>query len=552
MPFVCNPLTVAEGNKPRLVLDLRHVNWFLEKQKIKYEDLRTFTKIFEQGYHFATFDLKHGYHHVSINPDHYQYLGFAWDFQPGVTRYFVFVVLPFGLSTACYLFTKLLRPLIKKWRGEGLRSIIYIDDGIFGTLSKILTTKACLRVRADLENAGFTLNEIKSKLYPQQIGEWLGFGIDLENFILFVPQQKLAKVMNLLSLTRSKPTTSAREIARVAGLIISMGPAVGPLSRLFTRRMYKFVQESDSWDRRIPLTDDVSEEIKFWIDNFNFINGYAIKSKHACTKIVYSDASAHGYGGFVAQKLGNEIAHGQFSADEKSESSTYRELAAVKYVLQSLRNKLAHERILWHSDNINVARIINVGSSKNHLQNLTLDIHRLCLRYDIEIISQWIPREVNELADEISKFNDTDDWGIDNESFAFIQKEFGIFTIDRFASSTNNKVVRFDARFHCPHAESINTFTAHWGNDFNWLCPPISLIGDTLKHAQLCRAKAVLFVPEWKSAYFWPLLTKDGNRFYSFVKQYRLLDPVYVNNSRSQSAFNGFADFRSLALLIEF
>ena len=26
MPFVCNPLTVAEGEKLRLVLDLRHVN----------------------------------------------------------------------------------------------------------------------------------------------------------------------------------------------------------------------------------------------------------------------------------------------------------------------------------------------------------------------------------------------------------------------------------------------------------------------------------------------------------------------------------------------
>ena len=48
----------------------------------------------------------------------------------GVANYFVFAVLPFGLSTACYLFTKLLRPLIRYWRGQGLKAILYLDDGI--------------------------------------------------------------------------------------------------------------------------------------------------------------------------------------------------------------------------------------------------------------------------------------------------------------------------------------------------------------------------------------------------------------------------------------
>ena len=33
MPYCCNPLTVAEGDKLRLVLDLRHVNEYLELKK---------------------------------------------------------------------------------------------------------------------------------------------------------------------------------------------------------------------------------------------------------------------------------------------------------------------------------------------------------------------------------------------------------------------------------------------------------------------------------------------------------------------------------------
>ena len=130
MPTCCNPLTVATKNsKLRLVLDLRHVNQCVNLQKFKYEDLKTFSELFEQDDYFITFDLTSGYHHVDINPIQRKYLGFYWKFN-NVVRYFVFNVLPFGLNSACFIFTKLLRPFIKKWRAEGIKTILFIDDGI--------------------------------------------------------------------------------------------------------------------------------------------------------------------------------------------------------------------------------------------------------------------------------------------------------------------------------------------------------------------------------------------------------------------------------------
>ena len=45
--------------------------------------------------------------------------------------YYVFTVLPFGLSTAWYIFMKLMRPpLVKLWQGRGIRCVVYIDDGL--------------------------------------------------------------------------------------------------------------------------------------------------------------------------------------------------------------------------------------------------------------------------------------------------------------------------------------------------------------------------------------------------------------------------------------
>jgi len=38
-------------------------------------------------------------------------------------------VLPFGLSSAPYVFTKVLKPLKKHWRIQGLYIAIFLDDG---------------------------------------------------------------------------------------------------------------------------------------------------------------------------------------------------------------------------------------------------------------------------------------------------------------------------------------------------------------------------------------------------------------------------------------
>ena len=117
-PKFINPLHVVQqsGGKCRLILDLSYLNKFIWKQSVRFEDIRTVFDLFQLGYFFFTFDFKSGYHHVEIFPDHRQYLGFSWKFG-SVVKYFVFTVLPFGLSSAPYIFSKLVRSLVNYWRG---------------------------------------------------------------------------------------------------------------------------------------------------------------------------------------------------------------------------------------------------------------------------------------------------------------------------------------------------------------------------------------------------------------------------------------------------
>jgi hypothetical protein len=42
----------------------------------------------------------------------------------------VFNVLCFGLATAGFIFSKVLREIIKYWRSKSIRIIMYLDDGL--------------------------------------------------------------------------------------------------------------------------------------------------------------------------------------------------------------------------------------------------------------------------------------------------------------------------------------------------------------------------------------------------------------------------------------
>ena len=61
-------------------------------------------------------------------------------------------------------------------------------------------------------------------------------------------------------------------------------------------------------------------------------------------RVVYSDASDTGYGGYLVAH-GNLVANGQWAKDEAKQSSTWRELQAVRLVLQSFLTLLKNERV---------------------------------------------------------------------------------------------------------------------------------------------------------------------------------------------------------------
>ena len=167
---VIKPLIVTDnGNKLRLILHCRYINQHLQIPKFKCEDIRTIGDLFRKDDYFFKCDIKQGYHHIDILQSHQKYFGFAWEID-GKLRIFVFNVLVFGLSTAPFLFTKVITVLIKHWRSLAIRIFAFIDDILGGGRSFNDALAISNFIKSQLEESGFVINIEKCHWVPAQQG----------------------------------------------------------------------------------------------------------------------------------------------------------------------------------------------------------------------------------------------------------------------------------------------------------------------------------------------------------------------------------------------
>ena len=196
-------------------------------------------------------------------------------------------------------------------------------------------------VRRDLENSGWKCNEQKSDWEPRQIGEWLGITIDTIRMLFVMPDKKVLKLKSRLTrLIYDYPNLCVRDVASLSGFVISLGLALGPVARLFTRQMYFFIQSRQSWNDILPASEGVLQELQFWLNHVEAFNGYPINRPLCFSAILTCDASESGYGAHLCVCKDRKFCSGMWSECERGKSSTYRELKAILLALKSFSSFL--------------------------------------------------------------------------------------------------------------------------------------------------------------------------------------------------------------------
>ena len=91
--------------------------------------------------------------------------------------------------------------------------------------------------------------------------------------------------------------------------------------------------------------------------------------------------------------------------------------------MQSNMDDIRGKKIKGYSDNKNVQSIMKIGSKKEALQTIAVEVSEI---YDkIYMSVEWIPRHLNERADYLSRCKDSDDWSIQEWVFSTIDQNWG-------------------------------------------------------------------------------------------------------------------------------
>ena len=478
-----------KNKKNRLIHDLSYLNEHCITSGFQYEDIRTVKKCIRSGDQMFTIDLKDGFHHVPILPNFRDYFGFQWR---GV--YYRWAVLPFGWCNSPYFFGKVLKPVVTFLRSQGIRIVLYVDD-FLGLVRPEVSIGQQQFVIDTLIALGWKINYEKSDLTLSYRKLFVGYIIDTHDEpLLEVPKDKVKKLQKDIRRALARPCISARVLARIAGLCISVVRAVGP-GKLMLRGVYRLLSTRAHWGESLVFSSDAVSDLQWWLDELEHWNGLVLNIAVPDAQII-TDASPWGYGA-VYDSL---KASGFWTRSVSSRCQNYREMMAVLVAIEIFSELLRHKHVQIVTDNMSAVAYINSGGGPSRqLTLLARAIFFKAARLKACVSATWRAGSAIAHVDYLSRLSPKYEWSLSDDAFQMLEVMWGPHQVDRFASATNAKLPLFNSRYWEPGSLGVDALAQDWSKENNYVNAPFRLLDAVVEKISRCKAIATVIAPYWPS-----------------------------------------------------
>lgn len=369
-------------------------------------------------------DIEAAFRNVPLAPHVQWLLGFSWE-----GRYYKEACLPFGLSTAPFIFNLFAEAL--HWIIQSFLHWPFLHhflDDFINIIPERLATPAYIQRTSDeyirlTEILGIPRNDKKDMVGT--VVPILGIEVDTTKFEARLPQDKLRRAIALTQEAMQGRSMSLATAQKLAGYL-SFCALVVRLGWVFMRHIWTFLasfphRASKHTRRRVPL--DVQHDLQWWynlLPTFNgtlFFTGISRETAH-----LYTDASGIGMGGFFHLEANQP--NWQLLCHALDESTAFAtplptqeegtvfdinvyEVQAILIALRKNALNWKRYRVVIHTDSATAQR----GLRKNTLSGPANDPLRsilfLAAKHDILLQPEWISGASNALADALSRFDGT-------------------------------------------------------------------------------------------------------------------------------------------------
>ncbi|XP_065177287.1 uncharacterized protein LOC135807202 [Sycon ciliatum] len=505
--FVSQIFTIPkkDSGKERPVVNLKALNGFVRYEHFKMEGLKLLPDLLQPDDWLVKLDLKDAYFVVPIHHDFRRLLRFRWSGQ-----LFQFQCLPFGLSSAPRVFTKLMKVPMAILRSQGVRLIIYLDDLLIMASSAVEALEHLRRAIQLLHQLGFLINFKKSVLTPAQNISFLGFEVDSRAMEMRVPPEKIRKLRQECTKLLLQPRVTVRTLACLLGRLTSLSPGLltAPLRyRHLQELKILALRESQSYEATVQWTPDARLDLQWWKERLSDWNGKSLV-RPPCNLVVFSDASLDDWGAVCRdQQVG-----GRWTRAERSMHINALELTAAFLALQAF-HRVALDRPLHvrlFVDNTTCQAYLNKmgGTHAPHLSQLACQVWEWCLERGITVQAEYIPSAENPADAPSRQGVDSSDWMLDPVVFRGLCQHFQVQpAIDLFASRTNAQLDSFVSWGPQPGALDVDALAISWADQCLYAFPPFALLPRVLhKVRQSPGCRVLLVAPVWDAQPWYPLL----------------------------------------------
>ncbi|KAJ1168845.1 hypothetical protein NDU88_000758 [Pleurodeles waltl] len=346
-------LIPKKDGRLRPILDLRILNWFLKQEKFKMLTLAQVLLALNMEDWMVSVDLQDAYFHIPILKSHRKYLRFVVGSQ-----HYQFAVLPFGLTSAPRVFTKVMSVVTAELRRKGIAVFPYLDDWLIKAKSPELVLRHLQSTTQLLFDLGFSVNEPKSHLEPSQRLLFIGAVLDTTLGRAFPPPQRIQDIQDLVPMFRNGAVVPVLKVLRLLGLfascILLVTHARWHMRALQWCLRRQWSQHRGDLEGTVKISRDAAVDLKWWIVSNNLSQGKPFQQSPPVATVI-TDASTLGWGAH----LGDLEIKGLWSPEEQIFHINLLELRAVRLALKAFLPSLRGQSVQVLTDNTTTMWYIN-------------------------------------------------------------------------------------------------------------------------------------------------------------------------------------------------